>query len=332
MPLVSIVTATCNHGEFIEDCVRSVKQQTFSDWEQIIVDDGSTDATVERACNGIGSDSRVKVIRQERKGIYRLAETYNRGLAAAEGKYIAILEGDDVWPVDKLEVQVAAMEAYPHTVLSFGYFERLDASGRVLFSRATGTRKLQLEVIPRRDALKGFLVGGLTVMPVTALITVAALREIGGFQQPRYYPAVEHPTFVNLAAHGDFLMIPRILGSWRRHVGQTSDMRGVRLSAGVARYNSEFFELLGGEVRSQLGISAGALKVKRRRALARAFFAQGRRAAVRRRRDRAKRNFEVSFRLGDLIIRAKAGIALASLYVGLNPEIIIRLLGGTRYK
>ena len=332
MPLVSIITATWNHGAFIEACVRSVRQQTLSDWEQIIIDDGSTDATVERVHEGMGSDTRVKVIRQERKGIFRLAETYNSGLAAAEGKYIAIIEGDDVWPADKLAVQVTAMEECPHAVLSFGYFDRLDTEGMVLFSRTSGTGEPSARVIPGLDALKGLLVGRLTVMPVTVLIAAEALRAIGGFQQPRYYPAVEHPTWLNLAYRGDFLRIPRTLGCWRRHVGQTSDMRGVRLSAGVARYNSEFFELVGGEVRSQLGISAGMLRVERRRALARAFFAQGRFSFVRGRRDRAKRNFGVAFRLGDLNIRAKASIALASLYLGLNPEIIIGLLRGTRYQ
>jgi len=68
-PLVSIITPTFNHGSFIEDCIDSVLAQTFEDWEQIIMDDGSTDETYSIALKKAQSCERIKVITQENIGV-----------------------------------------------------------------------------------------------------------------------------------------------------------------------------------------------------------------------------------------------------------------------
>src|SRR5262245_61272643 len=119
-PMVSIITPTYNHAEFLADCVESVLRQTFTSWEQIVVDDGSTDATPDVMARF--RDPRIKYVRQQRCGLERLAETYNRALAMCRAPLIAILEGDDTWPANKLEALVPAF-VDEDVVLAYGVTE-----------------------------------------------------------------------------------------------------------------------------------------------------------------------------------------------------------------
>ena len=109
-PLVSIITPTYNHEKYIAECIISVQNQIYSNWEMIIVDDGSTDRTYEIAKELASNDSRIKVFTQENKGIFKLAETYNLALQKSVGSLIAVLEGDDVWLPKKLVLQVQEFE------------------------------------------------------------------------------------------------------------------------------------------------------------------------------------------------------------------------------
>jgi GT2 family glycosyltransferase len=103
-PVVSIITPAYNAAEFIGETARSVLQQTFTDWEWIVVDDGSSDET----CRIVESfaDPRVRLIRAEHSGLPAVAR--NRGVAEARGTYVAYLDADDVWLPEKLALQTAA--------------------------------------------------------------------------------------------------------------------------------------------------------------------------------------------------------------------------------
>ena len=81
--LVSIITPTYNHEKFIGKCIESVLAQSYPHWEQIIVDDGSNDGTEEIVASY--NDERIKYIKQENKGIWRLKETYNKALKNSNG-------------------------------------------------------------------------------------------------------------------------------------------------------------------------------------------------------------------------------------------------------
>ena len=75
--------------------------QTYRNWEMVIVDDGSTDDTVRIARQYAKEDERIRVFPRENVGIFRLAETYNFGVARSSGEFVAVLEGDDVWEANK---------------------------------------------------------------------------------------------------------------------------------------------------------------------------------------------------------------------------------------
>ena len=108
IPLVSIVMPAYNSEKYIEDAVQSVQRQTVDSWELIIVDDCSTDSTAAIASNLASEDDRIHLYRNpSNKGA---AESRNAGLRLCTGKYVALLDSDDLWLPNKLERQIVRLE------------------------------------------------------------------------------------------------------------------------------------------------------------------------------------------------------------------------------
>ena len=103
-PLVSVIMPAYNAELYIEAAVKSVLNQTMSDFELLIMDDCSKDNTLALAERLAETDFRIKVFQNERN--LGVAETRNKGMALAEGDYIALLDSDDLWHPDKLEKQL----------------------------------------------------------------------------------------------------------------------------------------------------------------------------------------------------------------------------------
>ncbi|OQW37432.1 MAG: hypothetical protein A4E19_13590 [Nitrospira sp. SG-bin1] len=106
MPLVSVVLPTYNRADTIQRAIRSVQSQTFSDWELIIIDDGSKDNTTDIVA---GLDPRFHVVRQTNQGV---TAARNAGLRRAIGRYLAFLDSDDEWLPHHLELETAFLEAH----------------------------------------------------------------------------------------------------------------------------------------------------------------------------------------------------------------------------
>lgn len=105
-PRVSVVLPSYNHADYIGDAIESVLGQTFTDFELIVIDDGSTDASVD-VIRRYQSDPRVTVYTQANAGS---AATINRGIAQATGPYVAILNSDDLYHPDRLARLIAVAE------------------------------------------------------------------------------------------------------------------------------------------------------------------------------------------------------------------------------
>jgi len=110
MPAVSVITPAYNVEPYIGQAIESVLGQTFTDFEQIVVDDGSTDGTLRIVEAAARNDRRIRVLRQNNQGI---AGARNRAIQAASGRMIAILDGDDVWAADYLATQMAILDCRP---------------------------------------------------------------------------------------------------------------------------------------------------------------------------------------------------------------------------
>lgn len=109
-PRVSVVTPAYNAEETIQRCVESVRNQTFQNWEQIIVDDGSTDRTWQLLQELSQDDPRLQIIQQENQG---QGPARNTAILAAEGEFIALLDADDWCVPDRLEQQVTFFDNHP---------------------------------------------------------------------------------------------------------------------------------------------------------------------------------------------------------------------------
>jgi glycosyltransferase involved in cell wall biosynthesis len=123
-PHVSIVIPSYNHAPFLRACLESVRVQTFEDWEVILVDDGSTDDSLEIARD---FGERVRIFRNERNlGTYG---TQQRGLEEARGESVAILNSDDLWHPEKLASQVHLLESHPEVPYCYTLGWMVDESG-----------------------------------------------------------------------------------------------------------------------------------------------------------------------------------------------------------
>jgi glycosyltransferase involved in cell wall biosynthesis len=125
-PAVSVIIPVYNGARTLRAAIHSVLAQTFTDYEIIVVDDASTDASADMVRS---YGNRIRFIqRPANSGICEVARS--QGLAAARGRYAALLDQDDLWEPQKLEQQVAFMEAHPRILLSHTYAWVIDAEDR----------------------------------------------------------------------------------------------------------------------------------------------------------------------------------------------------------
>jgi glycosyltransferase involved in cell wall biosynthesis len=240
-PLVSIISPTFNHERFIGPCIESVLSQTDENWEMIVVDDGSTDHTWEIVTQFAGQDSRIRAFRQENRGLWRLAETYNFALGQSRGDLLAVLEGDDVWAHDKLAVQVP-----PHISsgcpLSFGRVHHIDENGLPMSAIPLPRVDLLpfLQEPDSTDLVVRYIRGEYLVPALTVVISRDPLVRIGGFQQTEYLPLVDYPTWIRIGARdGGFCFVDHPLGYFRQTSRQASWVHGRQIAQGAYRFAQE---------------------------------------------------------------------------------------------
>ena len=116
MLIISVIIPAYNAERTILDTIASVQQQTFADFELIVINDGSTDGTLELLQSV--KDDRLQVFSYENGG---LPTARNRGIERSQGEFIAFLDADDLWATDKLELQLASLQAHPEAGLAYSW-------------------------------------------------------------------------------------------------------------------------------------------------------------------------------------------------------------------
>jgi teichuronic acid biosynthesis glycosyltransferase TuaG len=167
-PIVSVITPTYNAARFITETIFSVKEQTFTNWEMIIVDDSSLDNTVEIVKKEMEKDSRIKLIELIKNS--GPANARNRAITAASGNYLAFLDSDDLWLPQKLERQLMFMDQ-KNLAFSYSAYRIMTEDGErtdVVF-HVPGK-------IDYKSLLKNTIIGTLTVM--------LDRRKVGKVQMP----------------------------------------------------------------------------------------------------------------------------------------------------
>ena len=227
-PEVSIITLTYNHAKYIAECLDSVYRQSFQSWEQIIIDDGSTDGTWDIIQQYVQKDSRFRAYQQEHVGPFRMVETYNRALFHATGKLIAILEGDDSWPRHKLSTQTRLHE--PGVIFSYGRTLIVDDNSSII--RPYSNFEWNNNLVSAEEVRQALLFRKAGILPVAVMMNRHTILAMGGFRTEqikmpdgvfRTYPAVDYPTFLRyLINDGLVYRSNTVLGYWRQHNSQTT--------------------------------------------------------------------------------------------------------------
>lgn len=127
--LVSIVTPLYNSEKYIEETILSVLDQTYTNWEMLIIDDCSTDNGPNIVKKYIKQDERVKYLKLEKNS--GAAVSRNKAIELAEGEYVAFLDSDDLWKNKKLEKQIKFMKENNYAI-SFTEYEEINESGKKL--------------------------------------------------------------------------------------------------------------------------------------------------------------------------------------------------------
>mgnify|MGYP002740339086 FL=1 len=152
--LVSIITPAYNAKRFIEETIKSVQNQTYKNWEMLIIDDGSKDET-EEVVRKFLDDKRIKYFKQENAGS---GAARNNGIRRAKGNYICLLDADDTWNKDFLEEQIKLLNE-KNTTLVFSSHTRINENGEECLKPFIVPEKIDY-----KDLLKTCSISCLTAM------------------------------------------------------------------------------------------------------------------------------------------------------------------------
>lgn len=219
-PLISVVIPAYNHEKFIGPAIDSVLKQSQSDFELIIVDDGSTDHTADII--QAYTDPRISYTWQENQDAYN---TINRGMSMARGKYISILNSDDVYTTDRFEKCLQAIEQYGAEVV-FSDVTPINDQGEQLgdpnFGWNLWHQKNRDYYFRYADVYTGFLHGNYMVTTSNLFMTRVAVEKTGDFASLRYLHDYDYIFRLMLACPGKVVyMHQEQLLYYRIHGGNT---------------------------------------------------------------------------------------------------------------
>ena len=244
-PTVSVIMPSYNHSRFIKDAIQSVLNQTFEDFELIIIDDGSFDDSQEIIQEFAEIDSRVKpIFHKKNMGI---ARTLNDGLKSSKGEFITFIASDDVWTPNKLEVQLEIL-ARNEDLVVWSEGEIIDANGnptgQTFTERHTATnRKKNGRIF--EELLKGNFIFGSSM-----ILKRKNLGKIKFDESLKYLN--DYKFVVDLAWKYEYHFIESPLAKYRIHGGNTilSDKKGWLID--TIRVNKYFLEQYGDRISRKL--------------------------------------------------------------------------------
>jgi glycosyltransferase involved in cell wall biosynthesis len=199
MPVISIVIPAYNAERTILETIASVRQQTFTDFELIVINDGSTDRTLDLLRTI--EDDRLKVFSYSNGG---LATARNRGICKSTGEFIAFLDADDLWANDKLELQLAALKAHPNAGLAYSWTYNMSEAGKLLYPvEPTFSGAVYTDLL-----LWNFLSNG-----SNPLIRRQTIESVGEFRSPG--TSADWDYWLRVAVKWNFILVPKHLVFYR---------------------------------------------------------------------------------------------------------------------
>jgi glycosyltransferase involved in cell wall biosynthesis len=213
-PTVSVLLPVYNCRRYLDEAVSSILRQTFTDFELIAVDDGSTDDSGDILRRYAIQDTRVKLISRANAGI---AVALNDAMAVAKGEFLARMDGDDISLPPRFEMQLRFLREHSDVVLLGSRVRLIDPFGVALYE---SSHKLTHEEI-EREMLDG--VGWAVVHPA-AMMRAAAVRAAGGYRAERV-PTEDLDLFLRMSEIGKVANLPDILLEYRQHHASANHTR-----------------------------------------------------------------------------------------------------------
>lgn len=207
-PTVSIVMPTYNRLEFLPATLDSVRAQTFTDWELVIADDGSSCPTRDYL-RALADGDRIRVLWLDHSGLQGVA--CNAAIRAARGSYVAFLDSDDIWLPSKLSRQIASLQLNPHRHWSCTHFALIDSSGTIVRAGPRGARQAASGWI--REPL---LRSEISIALPSVIVARALLAELGSLDEGLRMCA-DNELWFRLAARSEIDVVTEALTLIRRH-------------------------------------------------------------------------------------------------------------------
>lgn len=232
-PMISIIIPSYNHAHFIGRALQSVLDQTFENWEAIIIDNHSKDNTEEVVDKF--KDARITLLKIHNNGV--IAASRNKGILTAKGEFIAFLDSDDWWDSCKLELSVAAMQAGADLVYHDLY--------AVQSLEQTNFHKRIVSTEPKHPMFLALLYKGISIPNSSVVVRRELLTQIGGETEKRELISVEdYDTWIRLSQLTEkFVRIPECLGYYWVGGGNISSASPIQCERIIALYDQYIGEL-----------------------------------------------------------------------------------------
>ena len=199
---------------YLREAIESVLNQTFPDFEFIVLDDGSTDADIERIVKSY-SDSRIRFYKNEHNT--GISATRNRLIDLANGEYLAVIDHDDISLPRRFEKQAAYLDAHPDTGIVGAQAEFIPA--RKIKKRPTDNESVKISLMRQ-----------CVIVHPSCMIRKSVLEKTGFRYEERFSPAEDYALFCRLIPHTDFYNIPEVLLLYRKHKKNTSALQSEKIN------------------------------------------------------------------------------------------------------
>lgn len=213
-PIVSVLMPVHNGAAYLRAATQSILQQSFADFELVVIDDGSTDDSLRILQQYARQDSRMRVISRENRG---LTSTLNELIAAARGEFMARMDADDVAMPDRLGHQVEFLRSHPAVLCVAGAFAVIDDAGRYLTTLYPPTSN---------EEIQDHLVRGHCALSHPAVMArLQPIRQLGGYQCDF---AEDLDLWLRLGEQGELANLSEVVVQYRLHSASISERAGHR--------------------------------------------------------------------------------------------------------
>jgi len=208
IPSISVLMPVYNTGEYLAEAIESILAQTFTDFEFIIIDDGSTDNSLSIIKKYAKIDSRIQFVSRENKGI---VFTRNEGVSLSQGLYIALMDSDDYSYPNRLEIQYKFLDKNREYVVVGSKIMLIDKDSEKLCSMGSIFDHDDIDL----GHINNVSAGAIIVNP-TAMIRRDSLLTVGGYRE-RYKHAEDIDVWLRLGELGKLCNLNEVLLEYRQH-------------------------------------------------------------------------------------------------------------------